>query len=402
MSRFFLRTEVRSCIISGMKNGEKERHLVAMIRSRSAAGRAELRGVSDATSRLGWTLEVIDDTIVGRELGPFLPVLAKADGIIARTGDSLEDGTLSRLGVPLVGIDVMPPESRMLWASLRLVEHKVGELAAEELLATGRRHLAFVPMLRRYSWTTERGKAFVARVKAAGCQAHFYKPKTEWGWAEERAALSRWLAALPRPFGVFAGNDLLARLVLGACLDAGLSVPEDAAVLGADDDESICLSSSPTLSSIRVDFEGAGRKAVEVMRSLIGCPRPARTLKVLYNPLDVSRRASTRTADTAIDTRVLAAQDFIALHASDPTIGVADVARVMFVCRRQADRLFRATGKSIREHIEDVRIEHVKALLRSGGKDASEIAAACGFTSASYLSFAFRRKTGSTLRDWHP
>lgn len=383
------------------KSGNGRRLVVAVISTDTAPGRAELRGVSDAAMRMGLALEVIDRALVGEDLRAFVPVLSRADGVIVRMSGVLKDGKIARLGKPLVGIDTTPPESQMFcWASLNLVERKVGELAANELIATGRRCLAFVPMLRRYSWTDVRGKAFAACARAAGCDARLYCPQTEWNWAKEREALARWLSELPRPFGVFAGNDLLARLVLGACLDAGLAVPGDAAILGADDDETICLASSPAISSVRIDFEGAGRRAVEIMASLFGRQRPAKTRIVRFEPLGVSRRASTRTADDGVDPRVRAGLDFIALNASNPTLGVGDVAKAMFVCRRRADMLFRATGSSIREHIEDARFERVKSLLRSSGKTAAEIAAECGFASATYLSRVFRRREGTTIRDW--
>ena len=392
-----------SSTIDGMEKKETRearRLVVAVIPTDTSPGRAELRGVSDAAARLGWTLEVIDRALVGEDLRPFLTVLSKADGVIVRMNGALRDGTLFGLGVPLVGIDTTPPVSRALWTSINLVERKVGEIAADELIATGRRCLAFVPMLRRYRWTDERGKAFLARARASGCDARLYCPQTEWNWAKEREALARWLSELPRPFGVFAGNDLLARLVLGACQDVGLSVPDAAAVLGADDDETICLASSPAISSVRIDFEGAGRRAVEIMASLFGRQRPATTQLVRFEPLGVSRRASTRSADGGVDPRVMSGLDFIAMHASDPTLSVGDVARAMFVCRRQADRLFRATGKSIREHIEDARLRRVQSLLRSSGKTAAALAAECGFASATYLSRVFRRKIGSTIRVW--
>ena len=402
-----------------MKTDQNERRLVvALIASSALAGRSELRGISDAARRLGWTLETIDMAEVGPDLAPYRPLLARADGVIVRLVNPLRDGMLSTLGVPLVGLDVCAFGNQLfgddaecakaLWAEIRADSRKIAKTAADELLATGRSCFAFVPMLLRYPWTGRRGAAFLSCIRAAGADARLYRPHTQWDWVEERVFLAQWLSELPRPFGIFAGNDLLAKFALDACHSAGLDVPEDAAIVGADDDETICLTASPSLSSVRIDFEGAGRKAAEALDRLMGgrngqaLPKPPHLLTQRYGVLGVAHRASTTATDATVDPRVTAALDFISLHALDSSIGVADVARVMFVCRRQADRLFRATGKSIREHIEDVRIERVKALLRTGKTGAAEIAAECGFSSVSYLSRAFRRKTGSTLRDWRP
>ena len=402
-----------------MKSGQKERRLVvAVIATSAMSGRAELRGISDAARRLGWDLETIDTAEVGPDLAPYRSFLARADGVIVRLANPLRDGMLATLGVPLVGLDVCGSGDKFfggdaecakaLWSEIRADSRKIAQAAADELLATGRRCFAFVPMLLRYPWTKARGTAFLSCIRAAGADARLYRPHTQWDWAEERVFLAQWLGALPRPFGIFAGNDLLAKFALDACHSAGLDVPEDAAIVGADDDEAICLLTSPALSSVRIDFEGAGRKAAEALDRLMGgrdgnaLPKPPRPLTLRYGVLGVAHRASTRAMVAAVDPRVSVAMDFIALHACDASIGVADVAQAMFVCRRQADRLFRATGKSIREHIEDMRIERVKVLLRAGEMGAAEIAAECGFSSVSYLSRAFRRKTGSTLRDWRP
>jgi AraC-like DNA-binding protein len=39
-------------------------------------------------------------------------------------------------------------------------------------------------------------------------------------------------------------------------------------------------------------------------------------------------------------------------------------------------------------------------MLLSSDKTAAEIAAECGFTSPTYLSRVFRRREGTTIRDW--
>lgn len=375
--------------------------VVAVIPTDTAAGRAEMRGVLDAARRLGWDVETIDSALVGC-LAPFRSLLARADGVILRLCDSLRDGTLASLGVPLVGIDtgVAGNEeasrkcAEALWASVLNDHRKVGEAAADELLATRRRCFAFVPMLLRYPWTGTRGRAFLSRIRASGADARLYEPKTKWGWVEERNLLSRWLAELPRPFGVFAGNDSLAKFTLDACRSAGLHVPGEAAILGADDDETLCLTATPPLSSVRIDFEGAGRRAAEALDALIGKPRPAKTKIIHFGILGVARRGSTCQDVPGEDPRVAAGLDFIALHYADPFMGVRDVAMAMGTGRRQAERLFAALGKSIHTHIEEARIACAKKLLRSGATPVAEVARLSGFTSETYFSRLFHSRAG--------
>lgn len=379
--------------------------VVAVIPTDTAAGRAELRGVSDAARRLDWKLETIDTAQVGIVLEPFRPLLERADGVIVRQNDPLRDGMIASLGVPLAGVDVKlagkhwfdpvdKERAKALWVAIRCDHSKVAETAADELLATGRRCFAFVPMLLRHPWTEKRGDAFLSRIRAAGADARLYKPHTKWGWAEERVLLAKWLAALPRPFGVFAGNDLLAKLTLDACRSAGLDVPGDAAILGADDDETLCLTSTPTLSSVRIDFEGAGRRTAEALDSLLGRPRPARMKIIRFGVLGVARRGSTQLSASGADPRIAAGLDFISLRYGDPFIGVRDVAMAMGVGRRHAERLFAATGKGIREHIEETRLARARDLLGRTDLPVGAVASRSGFASLTYFSRLFHRRVG--------
>lgn len=376
----------------------QKRLVVAVIATDAIVGRAELRGVEMVASRMGWTLETIDPAQTGPDLTPYEPVLDRADGVIAREHYNVcRVCGLVRPGQPLAAIDAAPER-----ANVRVVVDaaRIAEVAAEELLALGRRCHVFVPMPKARRWTAMRGNAFAAKIRAAGREVFLYEPQTEWGWAKERDALAKWLSTLPRPMAVFAGNDLLAKFTLGACRDAGLEVPGDVAILGADDDETLCLSSTPTLSSIRIDFEGAGRFAAERLAALMGRPLPKRAEIVRYGTLGVARRGSTRSGDPGTNSRMAAGLDFIAAHSYNPLLGVRDIAAAMGTGRRQAERLFRSTGKSIRQCVEDTRMEQVCLLLKTTSMPLRAIAEECGFSSRPYLSRVFKKRFGKTPGEW--
>ncbi len=370
------------------------RFVVAIIPTDNFAGRGELRGVSAVAASRGWDLEVIDTALFGSDVAPFRPILDKADGIVVRLNYGLLGDEFAALGIPTVGLD-MKKDTPGPWAVVNNDTERLCATAAEELLATGRRAFAFVPMLRRHPWTTERGRSFLRNIRAAGREAFLYEPRTEWNWTEERESLATWLAGLPRPLGVFAGNDMLAKFTLGACRNAGLDVPRDVAILGADDDETLCLTSIPPLSSIQIDFEGAGRLAAETLSSLFGRKPPIRASVLLYGMRGVARRASTRAGEPDVDPRLSMGLDFIALHACDPLVGVADVAVAMGASRRQADRIFAATGRSIRTRLEETRLQRAGSLLRTTSMRQRDIAAECGFASDSYFSRLFRKRFGT-------
>ena len=64
-------------------------------------------------------------------------------------------------------------------------------------------------------------------------------------------------------------------------------------------------------------------------------------------------------------------------------------------------KVFKAsTGKTLHEYIEDRRIKKSINLLISTDMTLTEIAYECGFSSQSYFSYAFKRHTGLTPRDY--
>jgi LacI family transcriptional regulator len=77
--------------------------------------------------------------------------------------------------------------------------------------------------------------------------------------------LIEWLNSLPQPIAILACDDEQAHLVLDVALTLGLRVPEDAAVMGIDNDEVFCCVSNPPLSSVDVNAVAVGYKAAEVL-----------------------------------------------------------------------------------------------------------------------------------------
>jgi AraC-like DNA-binding protein len=64
-------------------------------------------------------------------------------------------------------------------------------------------------------------------------------------------------------------------------------------------------------------------------------------------------------------------------------------------------KLFKAsTGKNLREYIEEKRVGRAIALLTETEKTLAEIAYECGFSSQSYFSYAFKKRMGTTPREY--
>ena len=374
---------------------------MAIVTSDSGVGRAVLGGVAGAARNFDWALETIDPSVTGADFSQFAELLALADGVIVRLRQIwLVVRPFLRPGTPVVGIDIAPFPGSGLWAVVNPANQRIGEMAADELTADGCACHAFVPALPPVPWGDARGRGFLERARAAGGDARRYEPRTTWKGVAERDALASWLSELPRPFGVFARNDVIAGFVLRACKRAGIDVPREAKIVGADDDETLCLYASPSLSSVRIDHEGGGRRAAEALRRSFGKPCPARPVALVFDPSGVTRRLSTGRPGPEGDARLAAGLAFISRHFGERLVGATDVAAAMGLGRRQAERLFRNAGKSIRGELEAVRLARVKTLLASTGMTLESIAVECGFSTGIYLSGLFRRRFGVSPGSW--
>ena len=141
--------------------------------------------------------------------------------------------------------------------------HDIGRLGAEHLLSCGVRHFAFCGYT-NCSWSDTRCETFKHVVSLAHFDcAEFSIPAgvTDSPWHDQREAIANWLRTLPRPVGLMACNDDLGHEVIAAAKLAGLSVPDDVAVIGVDNDEVVCGWTDPPRPSVGGISAGAGYEA---------------------------------------------------------------------------------------------------------------------------------------------
>ena len=112
----------------------------------------------------------------------------------------------------------------------------------------------------------------------------------------------------------------------------------------------------------------------------------------------VKRKSTTVFKHT--DTKVTAAVEYIRLHATDG-ICVEDVVKQMGCSRRTAEtRFMNMIGHSIQTEIRNVRMATAMAMLRNPRQAIDGIAHLCGYESDSTLRYAFKAKTGMSMREW--
>ena len=209
----------------------------------------------------------------------------------------------------------------------------------------------------------------------------------------------RFLQGLPKPTAIFAAMDGRARLVLDACAEAKIRVPEEIAVLGVDNDPILCESTVPALSSIRTGGFRRGQKAAELLDALIH-GWPIQHKNVVMEPLSIVTRESTG-YDAMRDPALSRALRFIRSEAPQRRIEVGDVVRVAGCSRRYVEQHFRTQlNASVRDVILRTRLARVRTLLESSNLSIGEIIGQCGFANESHLSVLFKRSTGLSMRDY--
>ena len=231
-----------------------------------------------------------------------------------------------------------------------------------------------------------------------------------WVFAEEApperlddfAWFDRWLGeklkAAPKPLALLTYDDADAARALGACLAAGLAVPEDVAILGIGGDRLICENQPVPLSSIEHDQGRTGYEGAKLLDRLMDGKQPPRK-PILIPPRGITVRASTDFI-AAASPIVRRALEHIHGHIDRP-FGLAEVASCVGSSRASVARLFeQELGRSVGAEILRQRMSLAKKLISESGLSISEISYRIGFCNPAYFTNTFRRETGLTPREW--
>ena len=367
-------------------------HVVILLESTYPTHTQILRGILRFTQlHAPWTLDVR----TGRAGEPtsFGAEKWKVDGIIANRLPPELSALIRRHRTPTIVMNDIGREVRPI-ARILCDNAAIARLAAETLAGKGFENFAFVGERSGIHWSVARERVFADEIARRGFPCRVY-PTDEDGGAEDGRRLQDWLRALPRPTALFAAYDIRARQVLDACHAAGLSVPDDIAILGVDDDEVICETAAPALSSIPLSMADAGFRAAELLDRVMSTGRRPRGAADIIFPGThvVSRRSTAR--DAVTDTLVRWCRALMEANVGRP-FNVADLVASLGVSRRTLETRFRAaTGRSLNDEITELRIRRAKTMLAKSALSQSAIAAACGFCDASHLNVIFRRHCGA-------
>lgn len=326
-------------------------------------------------------------------------------GIIASIPDRAMERRIARLGLPMVNCSSDRDEdgiNRVVSDNLA-----VGRLAAEHLLGRGCRHLGFCGEPKSLA-SRQRLEGLISRAEQVGVTVHRFVRDGDaalvgqigWEVSSQDPSLQRWIAELPKPVGVLACHDHVAMLLSEVCLELGVVVPAEVAVLGVDNDAMLCEMAYPSLSSVQTPQEKIGFEAARRLDQLMNDgDSPPSVLRL--PPQGVVTRQSTD-ALSADDAVVAQAMRFISEHADVP-IRVSDVVEHVGGSRRSLESRFRTTvGQSVLSAIQQAHIALANELLSGTDASLEQIAEACGFNSRERFSHVYRQITGQTPRGAFP
>lgn len=282
--------------------------------------------------------------------------------------------------------------------SLDVDDAAIGEAAAEYYLSAGYRSFGFVGVDTPYS--TQRLEGFSARLAREHLSTAVHIEKEVHSrhyleiWQNPSPALRRWLKALRRPAGLFAAHDPLGRLVCEAGRELALSIPEDLAVIGANNDEMVCPLSNPPLSSIAIPWSRIGAEAGNWVEALGRGVRPPKK-PILFPPGGVVSRQSTTllAVDDADVRRVLQ----VLRDRFDQPITVEIVCDELRLTRRTIERRFaQFLNATPWEILTRFRLDQARTLLTTTDLSIARIAEACGFGDAERFATTFRNQLGTS------
>ena len=314
------------------------------------------------------------------------------DGVIRQVEGEAAGRDLLGRGLRVVGVlgrRYDDPDLRARVPHVHGDDDAVGRMAAEHLLERGLRSLRFLGLDRESRAMRARREGFAARVAEAGHECPV-TPVSDHRYRD-------WAAALPRPVGVMAYNDIEARALVNACGELGLRVPDDVAVVGVDDDPLLCAFSNPPLSSVVTGTRRMGYLAAGLLDRMLRGEEDRPPDPPPVPPLGVITRQSSDVLAVE-DEDVAAAVRYIRENACGPGgLTVEQVARRAVVGRRRLEQKFRrALGLTPLAEIRRVRMNRAAELLAGTSLSVGEVAARCGYSAQSRFGADFRATWGQT------
>ncbi|QDU51019.1 Xylose operon regulatory protein [Gimesia panareensis] len=319
----------------------------------------------------------------------------KGDGILSRTTSQEMADAITASGIPTV--ELRSTKLKHSFPFLGIDNRAMGRMVAEHFLERGIRHFG-VYEIGIEVYFEERRDNYIQTIEEAGFEVSVFSgaedSEAPREWEKHQEQMANWVRGLPKPVGIMACTDQLGFWLLDACDRAGISVPDEVAVVGVENDEILCMMARPPLSSVAFNSARIGYEAAALLSRLMkGDPAPQEPFMI--DPLGIVTRQSSDVV--AVDDPDLArALRFIRENACRG-IQVADILKQVPLSRTALERQMKAAiGRSPKAEILRNQLERAKELLASTELSLAQISERVGFRHAQHFSTIFKEKLGET------
>ena len=357
-----------------------------------------------ARERTDWTLRIVDFADIDR-----LSRHTNIDGYIARVMNDRAEEALRSTGKPVV--DVFFERRREGFAAADQNARLVGQIAARHFIEHRFTRFAFCGYNGR-SYSDRRKDAFIRCLKLNHFDCAVYRTPScalkdfdnsvvlqeRFSTASDHRALETWIAKLEKPVAVFCSHDMRAYHLAEVCRKTGIRIPDEVAILGADDDELVCHFADPPLSSIDQNAAGIGYAAAQTLQKMFDNPGTVPP-PVLVKPNGLAERGSTRIYPVEppwLSDALVYIRRNIACN-----ITASDVHAAVGKSHTIVDAAFRkAFGTSVQKTIMQTRLEEAKRLVADTDIPFVRVAELSGFSTVQYFHSSFSAAFGKTPAEY--
>ncbi len=374
---------------------QKLKRVILLVETSRAFGRDLLHGIA-RYSRIHGPWSFYREP---RDLKSRNPKFSKwnVNGIIMR--NSLTNSKLVGLKKPTILV-LHDAERPKKFPAVVTDYESIAKLAIDHLQGLGLHQFAFCGF-DSMIWSNERKLEFERLVTEKGFHSYIYKqpePNKYDDWNTELRYMAKWLRSLPTPIGILACNDDRGQHVSESCKFSGLSVPDEVAIIGVDDDTILCELCDPPLSSIAMNTEEAGYMSAQLLNSLMNGVK-MRGQEIVVWATRVVKRQSTDVLAIDDDNGANAIR-FIRRNAKN-RIHVDDIIAQTSLSRRNLEIQFRKyLHHTIHQELYHTRIDLMRQMVAEKDLPISEITSSFTFTDIAHVSRFFKRETGISMKSY--
>ena len=347
-----------------------------------------------------WDVYIEDEFIVSKDVAANW----QGDGIIADFEDIELSDLLSKRNIPVVGVGTSyrDPSKYPSTPYVASDNYAVVNNAFQHLKSKGIDKFAFygLPHVDEKRWSLERESIFREIMEKNDYDHWVYRGQktTTKTWEYGMECLADWLKQLPKGTGVISVTDSRARHLIQACDNAGVIVPDELAIIGADNERVVQNLCSIPLSSVDQPCKEMGFVAAKMLHSIIENKTPKKKhVVVSSNKIHCRESSDYRPVK---DPHVINALHFIRTRAKEG-IKVYHVLDELKLSRSNLESRFKKElGYTIHNEIHETRLRLACSLLESSNHPINEIYSMCGYPSLQYMYSVFSKSLGITPKEY--